>query len=403
MLWNAILLAFREIRRNVMRSALTMLGIVIGVAAVITLVTLGRGATAQVTAEIASMGSNLLHVRQGQRFRGHGGVRAAADPFDLEDVKAIAREISGVAAVAPVTSQTVLAIYGNENWTTSVIGSDNAFFKTRKWSMESGRQFIDSELRVGKPVCVLGNTVRKELFGTQASLGAAIRLGRLSCQVIGLLEPKGLSTFGRDQDDIVVVPVRAFQRRISGNQDINAIYVSAQSGDVTEKVRQDIELLMRQRRHISATEEDDFHVRDMKELVARVTSTTRVLTALLGAVAAVSLVVGGIGIMNIMLVSVTERTREIGIRLAIGAMERDVLRQFLVEAIVLSSLGGVVGIVLGLASCVIAAPILGVPFILDPVIMVIAFAFSGAVGVIFGYFPARKAARLDPIDALRHE
>ncbi|MBW1795672.1 MAG: ABC transporter permease [Deltaproteobacteria bacterium] len=403
MIWNAILLAFRDIRRNVMRSSLTMLGIVIGVAAVITMVTLGRGATERVTADIVSLGSNLLHVRQGQRFRGHGGVRSAADPFDLQDVKAIAREISGVAAAAPVTSQTVLSVYGNENWTTSVVGSDNAFFKTRKWSIESGRQFIDSELRVGKPVCILGNTVRKELFGAQSPLGASIRLGKLSCQVIGVLEPKGLSTFGRDQDDIVVVPVRAFQRRISGNQDINAIYVSAQSGDVTEKVKQDIELLMRQRRHISATEEDDFYVRDMKELVARVTSTTRVLTALLGAVAAVSLVVGGIGIMNIMLVSVTERTREIGIRIAIGALERDVLRQFLVEAIVLSSLGGVVGIVLGLASCAIGAPMLGVPFIFDPVIMVIAVAFSGAIGVIFGYFPARKAARLDPIEALRHE
>jgi putative ABC transport system permease protein len=403
MLWNAILLAFREIRRNVMRSALTMLGIVIGVAAVITMVTLGRGATAQVTAEIASMGSNLLYMRQGQRFRGPGGVRAPTDPFDLDDVEAIVREISAVAAVAPVTSGSVLAIYGNENWTTSVTGTDNAFFKAREWSIEAGRQFIDSELHAGKPVCILGNTVRKELFGTQDPLGAAIRLGRLSCQVIGVLEPKGQSTFGRDQDDFIIVPVRTFQRRISGNQDISAIYVSAQTSDVTEKVKQDIELLMRQRRHISSTEEDDFHVRDMKEIVTRVTSTTRVLTALLGAVAAVSLVVGGIGIMNIMLVSVTERTREIGIRLAIGAMERDVLRQFLVEAIVLSSLGGLVGIVLGLASSAIAAPILGVPFIFDPVIMVIAFAFSGAVGVIFGYFPARKAARLDPIEALRHE
>jgi putative ABC transport system permease protein len=403
MLWNAILLAFREIRRNVMRSALTMLGIVIGVAAVITMVTLGRGATSRVTADIARMGSNLLHVQPGQSFRGPGGVRSAADPFDVEDVKAIAREISGVAAVTPVTSQTVLAVYGNENWTTSVTGTDNAFFKAREWLIQAGRQFSDSELRAGKAVCILGNTVRKELFGSQDALEATIRLGKLSCQVIGTLEPKGQATFGRDQDDLVIVPLRAFQRRISGNQDIGAIYISAQSGDVTEKVKQDIELLIRQRRHISPTEEDDFHVHDMKEIATTVTSTTRVLTALLGAVAAVSLVVGGIGIMNIMLVSVTERTREIGIRIAIGALERDVLRQFLVEAIVLSSLGGFAGIVLGLATCAIAAPMLGVPLIVDPVIMVIAVAFSGAVGVIFGYFPARKAARLDPIDALRHE
>ena len=244
---------------------------------------------------------------------------------------------------------------------------------------------------------------RSELFGPAEAVGQFVRLGKVSCEVIGVLAAKGQSTFGADRDDIVIVPLRVFQRRIAGNLDINAMQVSASSGDITAKVQKDIELLLRQRRHIAAKEEDDFHVRDMQEIAARVTGTTETLTMLLGAVAAVSLMVGGIGIMNIMLVSVTERTREIGIRLAVGAMERDVLTQFLVEAIVLASFGGVLGIAFGLGSSAFVSPTLGVPFVFDPWIVVIAFVFSTAVGIIFGYFPARKAARLDPIEALRHE
>jgi putative ABC transport system permease protein len=403
MLWNAFLLALREIRRNVMRSFLTILGVVIGVAAVIVMVTLGSGATAQVSEQISSLGSNLLMVMPGQRRHGPGGSSASAEPFDLDDVMAIAGEIGSVAAAAPSSSQSVMAIYGNENWSTSVTGTDNAYFKVRNWSIETGRQFTANELRSGKAVCILGTTLQKELFGGQNPLGATIRLGKLSCQVIGILKSKGQSTMGTDQDDRVLIPLRTFQRRIAGNQDVGRIHVSAREGASTEKVQKDIELLMRERRRISPTEENDFTVMDMQEIAATLTGTTKVLTALLGAVAGVSLLVGGIGIMNIMLVSVTERTREIGIRLAIGALEREVLMQFLVEAVVLSSFGGLFGIVLAITASVGLAGILQIPFIFNPGIVVIAFLFSAGVGVVFGYFPAQKAARLDPIDALRHE
>ncbi|MFH1672715.1 MAG: ABC transporter permease [Pseudomonadota bacterium] len=402
MLLETIVLSLREIRRNILRSSLTILGIVIGVAAVITMVTIGNGATAQVKADIEKLGSNLLHVRPGQGQR-HGGTRSTADMFEMDDAEAISREISGLDAVAPLTSNAVQAIYGNQNRSTAVSGSTNAYLQVRDWPLAIGRLFTDGELRFGKAVCILGTTVRKELFGGQDPLGSTIRLGKLSFQVIGVLESKGQSSFGTDQDDFVLVPMRTFQRRISGSTDVSSIYVSAQDGVSTEKVKKDIERLMRERRHIPVNREDNFYVRDMQEIVSTLTGTTRILTALLGAVAAVSLLVGGIGIMNIMLVTVTERTREIGIRLAIGALERDVLMQFLVEAVVLSSLGGVLGIVLGLAAASAGTRILGVPFVLNPGIVVVAFMFSAAVGVMFGYFPARQAARLDPIEALRRE
>jgi putative ABC transport system permease protein len=403
MLRETILLALREIRRNILRSSLTILGIVIGVAAVITMVTLGRGATLQVTSDIGKLGTNLLQIRPGQHRHGPGGTQSTGGPFKVEDADAIAREIFGLAAVAPMASQTTQVIYGNENWVTSVIGSTRAYLQVRNWQIESGRLFTDGELQGGKDVCIIGATVRKELFGGQNPMGNTIRLEKLSCQVIGVLESKGESSFGTDQDDFVLIPLRTLQRRMAGNIDVTRIYVSAEDGVSTKKVEQDIERLMRERRRIAMGEEDDFYVRDMQELVSTMTGTTRALTGLLGAVAAVSLLVGGIGIMNIMLVSVTERTREIGIRLAIGALERDVLMQFLVEAVVLSSFGGLIGIILGVASAAIGARFLAVPFVFDPGIVAIAFMFSAAVGVIFGYFPARQAGQLDPIDALRHE
>ena len=403
MLKETILLALREIRRNLMRSSLTILGIVIGVAAVITMVTLGRGATMKVTSDIGKLGTNLLQIRTGQHRHGPGGTQSSGNMFKIEDSDSIAREISGLAAVAPMASQNTQAIYGNENWVTSVIGSTRAYLQVRNWQLESGRLFTDGELRGGKDVCILGATVRKELFGGQNPLGNTIRLKKLSCQVIGVLESKGQSSFGTDQDDFVLIPLRTLQRRIAGNIDVSVIYVSAEDGVSTQKVEQDIERLMRERRHIAMGQEDDFYVRDMQELVSTMTGTTRALTGLLGAVAAVSLLVGGIGIMNIMLVSVTERTREIGIRLAIGALERDVLMQFLVEAVVLSSFGGLIGIILGVTAAAVGARILSVPFVFDPGIIAIAFLFSAAVGVIFGFFPARQAGQLDPIEALRNE
>jgi putative ABC transport system permease protein len=401
MLWNALLLALREIRRNLMRSALTMLGIVIGVASVIVMVNLGSGATAQVSEQIASLGSNLLMVRTGQRLG--FGQRSEAEAFDIDDAEAIAREVGGVAAVAPGASQPMTAIYGNRNWSTTVTGSDNNYFPVGNWSLAKGREFSASELRAGAAVCILGDGVRKELFGSQEALGEKLRLNKLSCQVIGLLEAKGQSAGGRDQDDLVVIPLRTFWRRVAGNQDVQMIYVSAREGASTSKVQRDIELLMRERRRIAANEDDDFNVRDMKEIAEALTGTTKVLTTLLGAVAAVSLLVGGIGIMNIMLVSVTERTREIGIRLAIGALEREVLLQFLVEAVVLSSFGGLLGILLAVGTTYGLAALLGMPPLLDAGIMLLAFLFSAAVGVIFGFFPARKAARQNPIEALRYE
>jgi len=401
MVWNALLLAMREIRRNVLRSFLTILGIVIGVAAVIIMVTIGSGATVQVTDQIASLGSNLLMIRPGQRLG--PGQASTAPPFKVTDAEALARDIPSLVAVAPSASARLTAIYSNQNWSTSVIGVDNQYFKVRNWEIAKGRQFTPSELRSGSAVCILGATVRKELYGGQDPIGTMIRLQKLSCQVIGLLSAKGQSTMGSDQDDLVLMPLRAFQRRIAGNQDVSIIQVSVRDGVSTEKAQSDIERLMRERRHISASEDDDFTTIDMKEIAQMLTGTTRILTTLLGAVAAVSLLVGGIGIMNIMLVSVTERTREIGIRLAIGALEREVLTQFLVEAVVLSSFGGILGILLALAGSLGLASLLNVPFVLNIGIMVIAFFFSAAVGVIFGFFPARKAALLDPIEALRHE
>jgi len=403
MVWETVLLAQREIRRNVLRSTLTILGIVIGVAAVITMVTLGGGATAQVTKEISSLGTNLLQVHTGQGGRGPGGTRVPADMFTVEDVDAVVREISGLEAAAPNASQRIQAIYGNANWSTTVVGSTNGFLLVRDWTLESGREFTDTELRAGKAVCILGSSVREELFGDRDPIGSSIRLQRISCQVIGVFQSKGQSGFGSDQDDFILIPLRAFQRRIAGNTDVSTIYISAQDSGSLENIKRNIERLLRERRRITGGKEDDFHLHDMREIMDTLTGTTRVLTALLGAVAAVSLLVGGIGIMNIMLVSVTERTREIGIRLAIGALEQEVLLQFLVEAVVLSCFGGLIGIALGLIAASAGARMLQVPFILNVGIVMVAFVFSALVGVVFGYFPARKAARLDPIEALRHE
>jgi putative ABC transport system permease protein len=401
MLLNTVLLALREIRRNVMRSVLTILGIVIGVAAVITMVTIGGGATVQVRQQIASMGSNLLMVSPGKRLG--PGQSTGNIPFKQSDAEAIARDVNSVAAVAPVSSKNIQVVFGNQNWSTQVTGSDNQYFRVTNRSIRSGRQFSDSELRSGAAVCIVGETVLKKLFGGQEAMGEKIRLQKLSCEVIGILNGKGQSTMGTDQDDIVVIPLSTYQRRIGGNQDVGLIQVSVQQGASTDKAQRDIRLLMRERRHLSPSDDDNFNVMDMKEITNMLTGTTQMMTALLSAVAAVSLLVGGIGIMNIMLVSVTERTREIGIRLAIGAFEREVLLQFLVEAVVLSSFGGLIGIALALAASVWLAGVLHVPFVFNAGIVLVAFLFSAAVGVIFGYFPALKAARLDPIEALRHE
>jgi putative ABC transport system permease protein len=401
MLLETIKLALQSIRRNALRSFLTVLGIVIGVGAVIAMVTIGNGTTARVTADLAKLGSNLLFVAPGQF--GPGRASSDAKPFNGRDIEAMRSQLGGVRAVAPIAQKTVTVIYGTESRNTVVTGTDNAYLVTRDWMLTAGRSFLDGEVRAGLAACIIGQTVREELFGRADPIGHNIRVHNVACEVIGLLEVKGQSSFGTDQDDIILIPIRAFQRRIAGNTDVPRIYVSAEDGVDTAKVQADIERLLRERRHISRDQEDDFSVRDMKQVVQTTAGATTMLTGLLGAVAAVSLLVGGIGIMNIMLVSVTERTREIGIRMAIGAVESQVLLQFLVEAVVLSLFGGLIGVLVGLALAGVGSASLEVPFIVEPAIILIAFGFSGLVGVVFGYFPARRAARLDPIEALRRE
>jgi putative ABC transport system permease protein len=400
MLWNTLLLALRAIRRNLMRSFLTVLGVVIGVAAVITMVTLGNGATRSVSDQIASMGSNLVVVMPGQRF---GPGAEGAPNFRFADYEAVREQVGTARLVAPILSRGATAIFQANNWATIVTGTTNEYFPAANWVLAEGRGFLEIEERAGKAVCVIGQTVREKLFGRQNPVGSEIRIKQFACEVIGLLEPKGQSAMGSDQDDLVVMPLRTVQRRLSGTQDIARLIVSVRDDASIDAAKQQLAQLMRERRNIAYNEDDDFRVMDTRQIAETLTSTTKILTALLGAVAAVSLLVGGIGIMNIMLVSVTERTREIGIRLAIGALEREVLLQFLIEAVVLSSLGGVAGVALATVASIWLAGLMQVPWLFDPAINLVAFAFSAGIGVIFGYFPARRAARLDPIEALRHE
>lgn len=398
---NAFILALRQIWRNPMRSLLTVLGIVIGVAAVITMVTVGNGATQAVREQIESLGSNQLMIRPGQRM-GPGG-SAGAPSFKLEDVDAIANQIAGVKAVAPQRQQSMTVVAQGRNWSTQVIGSSNQYFILDNRQIRQGRYFEPQEEQSGAAVCVIGTTIEKEIFGSSNAVRQMLRTGQFSCRVVGVLESKGQAAIGGDQDDLVVMPIQTFQRRVSGNTRVSAILVSVDSQIDRALVTESIRLLMRERRSLSDADDDNFMILDTEEIARRVSSTTEIMTMLLGAVAAVSLVVGGIGIMNIMLVSVTERTREIGVRLAIGALEREVLMQFLIEAVVLGAMGGVLGVVIAFIGSFALAATMGVPFIFDPSINMIAFLFAALTGVIFGYFPARRAAQLDPIEAVRHE
>jgi putative ABC transport system permease protein len=402
MLLNTLLLALRSIRRNLLRSFLTILGIVIGVGAVITMVTLGNGATLAVQNQISSLGTNLLQVRPGQRL-GPGTGGASAPAFKEEDAEAIASQIGGIAAVAPEarTSSTVVA--KGRNWTTSITGSTNAWLATGNWKLADGRAFSDDEQRAGSAVCLIGATVRRELYGAGTAVGEQLRVKQISCEIVGLLASKGQGAFGNDQDDVVLVPIKTLQRRITGNTRVNTVLVSMTEGSDPERVKASLTLLLRERRKLAPSDEDNFNVLDTKQLADTLSGTTKVMTMLLGAVAAVSLLVGGIGIMNIMLVSVTERTREIGLRLAIGALEREVLLQFLIEAVVLACLGGLIGIVLATGASIALAGVMDLPYLFNPGVNLLSFVFSAGIGVLFGYFPARRAARMDPIDALRHE
>lgn len=402
MILSAFILALLAIRRNLLRSFLTILGIVIGVAAVITMVTLGNGATQMVSDQISSLGSNLLIVRPGQRM---GPVRdsVGAPNFKIGDVEAIRAQINRIQEVAPIISKSLTLVYGNENWSSPVYGSTNAFLITANWQLVSGRAFSDEEERAGKAVCIIGATVKKELFGNHSPLGNEIRIQNFSCEVIGLFKSKGQGGFGMDQDDFVLMPLNAVQRRLTGNLDVAAIQVSLKDPDEADMVMSKIRSLLRERRKLAENDNDNFNIMNTKQIAETLSGTIGTMTALLGAVAAVSLIVGGIGIMNIMLVSVTERTREIGIRLAIGALEHEVLLQFLIEAVVLSMLGGVTGIVFAFVACLGLSTLMHMPFLFNPGINLLAFVFSALIGIIFGYMPARNAARLNPIDALRHE
>ncbi len=402
MILSSMLLALREIRRNLLRSFLTILGIVIGVAAVITMVTVGNGATQAVKDQISSLGSNLLMVRPGQRLGAGMGV-AGAPSFRQADADAIQAQIGGIRAVAPEQRSGVTVIANGKNWQTSVTGTTNSYFDTNNWTLAAGRKFEAEEEQAGAAVCIIGDTVRRELFGKTDVLGEKVRVKQFSCDVVGVLQSKGRAAMGNDQDDIVILPLRTMQRRVTGSLRVGTLLVSMEEGSDSARVQASIGELLRERRKLANEEPDNFNVLDTKQIAEAVSGTTRVMTTLLGAVAAVSLLVGGIGIMNIMLVSVTERTREIGLRLAIGALEREVLLQFLVEAVALSMLGGLMGIALATLASVAIAQVMNVPYLFDPGINALSFAVSALIGVVFGYFPARRAARLDPIEALRHE
>ncbi|MBI5443463.1 MAG: ABC transporter permease [Deltaproteobacteria bacterium] len=402
MLMNSLLLAVRAIRRNALRSFLTILGVVIGVSAVVVMVTLGDGATQSVRDQISSLGSNLLVVRPGQRL-GPGRDSAGAPSFAVADAEAIGSQVGSVAAVAPTAGSSVTVVYQAENWSTNVTGTTGVWFSVGNWTLASGRVFNDAEERAGRAVCVIGETVRKELFGKANPVGSEVRVKRFACEVIGLLKAKGQGAFGMDSDDVVVMPLRTVQRRVRGNEDVTTLLVSVKASASLATAAEAIKALMRERRSIAGNEDDNFNVIDTKQITETLSGTIKVMTMLLGAVAAISLLVGGIGIMNIMLVSVTERTREIGIRLAIGAVENEVLLQFLIEAVVLSSFGGLVGILGANAVSVVAAKLIQVPFLPNLWINLLSFVFSALIGVVFGYFPARRAALLDPIEALRYE
>jgi len=402
MLYTTLILSLREIRRHLLRSFLTTLGIIIGVFAVITMVTLGNGATASVKEQISSLGANNLMIfpSQGQ---GRGGGGQVPPPFEQSDLDAIRDQVGGVKAVAGQAQASALAVRNAQNWQTSITGTSNEFFVAQSWTLSKGRIFSEAEQQAGRSVCILGNTVVENLFSDGDPVGQRFRLGNVSCEVIGVLATRGSAGFGNDQDNTVIMPIKAVQRRFAGNQQIRAMIVSMEEGYDTTSVQQSVSALLRERRHVAPGQPDNFNIFDTAQLSNAVQQSTQTLTMFLAAVAGVSLVVGGIGIMNIMLVSVTERTREIGIRLAIGALGNEVLMQFLVEAVALSCLGGLIGIVLAFFASWGLSHALHLPFAVDPMINILSFAVSAAIGVVFGYFPARRAASLNPIDALRHE
>ena len=398
---STIVIALRALRRNKLRSILTALGIIIGVGAVIAMVSIGNGAKSQVEAQVASLGQNVVTVFSGSFTS--GGMRGgwgSAPTLSVDDALAIAADVPNVVGVSPEVRDRNQILANGLNWNTQVLGESPDYPEIRSWKIAEGNVFSEQDVRSVAKVAVIGKTVADQLFPDGSAVGQSIRIRNIPFKVVGQLEPKGFNLFGQDQDDIVIVPYTSHMKRLSRRTNVNSILVQAASPNAIERVQQDINDLLTQRRN---GKEPDFTVRSQVELAQTATATTRTMTVFLGITAGISLVVGGIGIMNIMLVSVTERTREIGIRLAVGAHGRDVLLQFLIEAIILSSLGGLIGIALGIGSSQLVSKLNDWPVLVSTTSVVIAFVVSAAIGMFFGFYPARKAARLDPIDALRYE
>jgi putative ABC transport system permease protein len=390
-----------------MRSALTMLGIIIGVGAVIAMVAVGSGAQRRIAEQIASMGSNLLMVMSGSSTSGGMRFGAGTVPtLTADDAKAIQTEIPGVKYTAPSVNGIAQVVYGNQNWSTVIIGTTPEVLDIRDWTLSSGRPFTQQDVEGATKVCLLGRTVVENLFGGIDPIGQIVRIKKVPFTVTGVLSPKGQSTWGQDQDDIIFVPLTTGQKRLFGMQFpgmVRTIAVQARGPDVMQEVEEQITDLLRQRHRIQSNQENDFSVRNLTEVMSSAEQSAKVMSLLLGAIASISLIVGGIGIMNIMLVSVTERTREIGIRMAVGAKGRDVLLQFLIESLVLSLIGGIVGIGIGIGGTLILSTFTQWPVLFSLNAIFLAFLFSGSVGVFFGFYPARKASLLNPIEALRYE
>ncbi|MBU5613928.1 ABC transporter permease [Geomonas azotofigens] len=406
-LYQSLLIALRALRVNKMRALLTMLGIIIGIAAVIAMVAIGSGASKMISDQISSIGSNLLLVLPGSVTS--GGMRSGSggtQTLTYDDARAIKAECPSVAAVAPNVRGSGQVVYGNQNWSTVVYGVTPEMVDVRDWTIVAGRNITQSDVDGATKNCLIGQTVADNLFGGTDPVGKIIRIKKIPFTVVGLLGKKGQSPQGQDQDDVIYVPLRTAQRKLLGSQFPNvvgSIMVQAKDAEVLDKAQDEVTELLNQRHRIGPNREVDYTIRNLSELLAVTEQSSRVMSILLGAVASISLVVGGIGIMNIMLVSVTERTREIGIRIAIGAKKRDILLQFLTEAVLLTTCGGVIGMLLGVAGAKLVASFIGWPTLISVNTIIIAFAFSAGVGVFFGFYPARKAASLNPIDALRYE
>ncbi len=400
-------ISFRALRVNKMRSALTMLGIIIGVGAVIAMVAVGTGASRQIAAQISSMGSNLLIILPGSTSSGGVRMGAGSQPtLSLSDAEAIIKECPSVADDAPMLGGVAQIVAGHLNWSTGVNGTTPGYLNVRDWDLSSGRSFIQQDVKGATKVALLGQTVASNLFGDQNPVGQSIRIKNVPFTVIGLLAPKGQSAQGQDQDDTVLIPVTTAQKKLFGTQFpgmVRIILVKARSSEDLAPAEQQINELLRQRHHLGQKQDNDFTVRNLTQIMQAAEQSTKVMTLLLGAIASVSLLVGGIGIMNIMLVSVTERTREIGIRMAIGAKTWDIRLQFIIEALTLSLIGGILGIIIGVSTAVILSSVSGWPTVVSILSILSAFGFSGFIGIFFGFYPAYKASLLNPIDALRYE